>query len=140
MWAWIDNILFAIPGISLFREFYVLIILIIAFIYLIYSFISVPLFLINLTIIILVAIAVGKELKERKKHIYYLIAAFLTALFFIFRDYGFLTKFSQIMKQHYILEYTYAIIVLFIFAQLVQFIHEYYEKLKKDIKQRKEQK
>ena len=122
-------------------EFYVLIILIIAFAYLIYSFISVPLFLINVTIIILVAMAISREIKERKKHIYYLIAAFLTALTFIFRDKTVLSKISRIMNQHYILEYTYAIILIFIFAQLVQFLHAnappFIDELRKKVKSKK---
>jgi len=105
-------------------EFYVLIILIVIFIYLIYTIISVPLALINISIIILVAMGISKDIKEKKRQLYYLISAFLTALFFIFRDKGILSFFSQILKKHYILEYTYAVILIFVFAQLVAFIHQ----------------
>jgi len=118
-------------------EFYAIIILIVVFAGLIYQIVSLPLFFINLTIIILVALAVSRDIKERKRQQYYLIAAILTTIFFIFRDSKLISVISRLANSFYILEYTYAIIILFLFAQLIAFLHPIIDDIIKKKKNKK---
>ena len=118
-------------------EFYVLIILIIAFAFLVYPLITVASFFINISLFIIIAIRARIDLKDNKMQVYYLIAAFVTALLFVVREYGFLGIIFDFLFNQKILYYTQAVIILFILAHIIGLSHSYLKRFLKDLKKSK---
>ncbi|MFH1641992.1 MAG: hypothetical protein ABIC04_03765 [Nanoarchaeota archaeon] len=112
-------------------EFIVLLILIITFAFLLYPIITIPTFLINVSLMIIIAIRVKADIKENQMQIYYAFSAFLTAVILVAKEYGFLKIVSDFLFDNLILYYTQALIILLICAHLVALSHNTFNNLKK---------
>ena len=118
-------------------EFIVIIILIIAFAFLLYPIVTIPIFFINVSLFVIIALRAKTDLKENKMHVYYLWAAFLIAIMFAAREYGFLSRLFIFLFNNRILYYTQAVIFIFILAHLIGFTDHSIKSFKKDLKSRK---
>ena len=109
-------------------EFIVLLILVVFFVLIAMPlFSSVPLFLINATIIILVAIRANTDIKQFDMLLHYLIAAFITV--FIFVAQGAFKSLFGFMDSILVLEVTQALIYIFFIAHIIRLAHEGIKKL-----------
>ncbi|MFH2027504.1 MAG: hypothetical protein ABIJ08_00045 [Nanoarchaeota archaeon] len=118
-------------------EFAVTLVLIIAFIFLIYPIISIPTFLINVSLIIIVALRVKVDLKENKMHAYYMWSAFITAIILVAKEYGFLKIIFDLLFKNLILDYTQAILLIFMIAHLIGISRHYIQEAVNDMKKKK---
>jgi hypothetical protein len=120
-------------------EFFALLIIIIAFVYLLYPIVTIPTFLINVSLFIIIALRARIDLKENKMHIYYLWASFLTVILFVAKEYGFMARISDFLFGNKILLYTQAVIAIFIIAHLIGLIHSTVNSFIKDMKKAKKE-
>ncbi len=116
--------------------FIVLLILVMTIAYLGYPIVSVPTFLINVSLILIIACRSRIDLKENNMHAYYMAAAAFAVMFFIAREYGFMRAFSDFLFNSRILYYTQAAIVIFIFAHISAIVHAAFRQFLKDMKSR----
>lgn len=91
-----------------------------------YIFGSVAIFLINITLIALLVSRINSDIKKRKVGSYYMIAIFITALLFIFRNYSIIPVLFEFMEEALILNICQALILIFIIAYLINYLHSTY--------------
>jgi len=112
-------------------EFYVLIILIFAYIAIAYQLISVPALLVNISLIIIIAIRVKADLKELRMQVYYITSTILTVVILAASTYGFLGWFLNFLTKVNVFIYSQAMIILFVVAHLLRLGHNLVIELKK---------
>jgi len=108
-------------------EFLVLIILVIAFCFMVYPIVTVPTFLINVGLFAIIAIRANIDLHENKMHLYYLWGAFFTAVIIVARDFGFLRPVFDFFFSSKILYITQVVIILFLLSHLSMFCHHLFK-------------
>ena len=99
-------------------EYVVLVAIIVFYAYLVSFFMYVPVFLINISLIIVFAIRVPIDLKKLKMARYYFMSGFLTAFIFIFHDSYALSPIFRFFRSIYVLEFVVATLSIFFFAHL----------------------
>ena len=100
-------------------EFFVLIAIIILIVYTILTFATYVSLGINIILLMALAILVNKDLKRKEMQRYYLIALLLTAIVFIFSDYGiFHTLFRIMSKNLFLSVVTQAFLLIYAFANI----------------------
>jgi hypothetical protein len=105
-------------------EFFVLIILIVAFALLLgLNLISMPTLLINTSIWVLLGLAILKDLKQRKMQAYYLVSFLITAIILISHQSYILRWFFQFLRMSLILEFSIALILVYAFAHITGLVH-----------------
>ena len=100
-------------------ELLVLVIIIIFIAYTLLTFTTYISFGINVILLIALAILINRDLKRKEMVRYYLIALLLTAIVFIFSDYGiFYTLFRILEKNLFLSVVTIASLLIYVFANI----------------------
>jgi hypothetical protein len=100
-------------------EWFVLLAIIILAVYLILPFTSYVSFGINIVLLISLIILINRDLKKKEMQRYYLISLLLTAIVFIFSDYGiFYTLFRILEKKLFLSLITIAFLLIYAFANI----------------------
>lgn len=100
-------------------EWFVLLIIIILVAYLILTFTTYVFLGINFVLLVALIILINKDLKKKEMQRYYLIALLLTAIVFIFSDYGiFYTLFRILEKNLFLSVITIAFLLIYAFANI----------------------
>jgi hypothetical protein len=117
-------------------EFIVALIVLILFaVYLMLTFLSYTSLFINLILIMALYFLITKDIKDRDNHKYYLVSLLLTAIFFIFSaSGGFAKNFLILMEKMLLSPAIVAVIAVYVFANLIAFIYEYFHHLKRKLK------
>ena len=105
-------------------------VLILFVIFLAITFLSYASLFLNLIILTILYFLISKDLKDRTNHKYYLFSLLLTAIFFIFSATGFIKNFLILTEKMLLSTPIVAVIVVYVFAHLIAFIHELYHYLK----------
>jgi amino acid transporter len=90
-----------------------------------------------LVILIVLYFLISKDLKDKANHKYYLASLLLTAIFFIFSYTGFVTNFLALTEKMLLSIAIVAVLIVYLFAHIVSFIHEAYKHLKEKYKGQK---
>lgn len=109
----------------------VLIILILFAVYLIFTFLTYTSLILNLIILIALYFLITRDLKDKDNHKYYLVALFLTALLFILSNTGTIGNFLILADKLYVSTVIVSVIAVYVFANIIAFIYESYQYLKK---------
>ena len=113
-------------------EWFVLIILIIFVAYLLFTFTTYVSFFINIALLVALVILINKDVKKKEMHRYYLISLVLTAIVFIFSDYGVFYTLLRILEKNLFLSViTITFLLVYAFANMGILLVNSLEKLKK---------
>ena len=100
-------------------EFFIFIIMIIFVVYLLFTFATYVSLGINIVLLIALAILTCRDLKRKEMVRFYLIASLLTAIVFIFSDYGIsYTLFRILEKNLFLSVVTIAFLLIYAFANI----------------------
>jgi len=100
-------------------EWFVLLIIIILAAYLILTFTTYVSLVINFVLLVALIILINKDIKKKEMQKYYLIALLLTAIVFVFSDYGiFYTLFRILEKNLSLSVITIAFLLIYAFANI----------------------
>ena len=115
-------------------ELVVLVILILFAVYLLFTFLSYTSLIINLIILIALYFLIIRDLKDKDNHKYYLVALFLTELFFILSSTGIINNILILTDNLLLSTVIVPVIAVYVFANIIAFIYESYHYLKKKFK------
>ena len=109
-------------------------VLILFVVFLAITFLSYTSLFLNLIIIIILYFLIRKDLKDRTNHKYYIFSLLLTAIFFIFSASGLIKDFLVLTEKMLLSTPIIAVILIYVFAHLIAYIHELYHYLKEKYK------
>ena len=115
-------------------EIIVGIIAILFYIYLAFTFLSYTSLLLNIAIITALYFLVARNLKDTDNHKYYIISLFLTALFFIFSNSGFIQYILHLTETLLLSLAVIAAFLIYIFANAIALSYEGFQHLKEKYK------
>ena len=102
--------------------------------YLLFTFFSYASLFLNLVILIALYFLISKDLKDKENHKYYLASLLLTAIFFILSTTPFINNILILAEKMLLSLPIVAVILVYLFANLIAFSHKYYHQLKKRYK------
>ncbi|MBI2208047.1 hypothetical protein HYU50_00975 [Candidatus Woesearchaeota archaeon] len=115
-------------------EIIVGIITILFYIYLVFDFFSYTSLFLNIIIITALYFLVTRDLKDTDNHKYYIASLFLTALFFIFSNTGFMQYVLQLENTLLLSLGTVAAFFIYILANAIALFYEGFQHLKEKYK------
>ena len=110
------------------------IILVLFAIFSLFTFFDYTSLFLNLAALIALFFLIRKDLRDRDNHKYYIASLFLTALFFIFSRAELLNNFLVLTEKIFLSIITAVVVIVYLFAHLIGFVHESYYYLKKKYK------
>jgi hypothetical protein len=116
-------------------EWLVLAILILFIVYAVFTLATYVALGINLVLLIALALLVNRDLKRKEMHRYYMISLLLTAVVFIFSDYGVFYALIEFMSNRLVLSVvTQAVLMVYAFAHLGIAVKTAAEELRKKLR------
>ena len=113
-------------------RFIALIVPILFYVYLIYTFTSAASLILNIVIITALYFLITKDLKDQDNHKYYIASLLLTAFFFIFSYTQFINYILNLTERLLFSLVTVTGLLVYLFAQLMGLIYEFYRHLKEN--------